>query len=358
VIAVALAENAITVLHDCIRIDDSDSIPREARDRIGRLALIWTFKLRLLERRLRESVEALSRAGIDVVLLKGAALALTAYRGFADRPMADIDLLVAPADAGRAWELMQREGWACNNSDHSGSAWPDHHHHLPPLSDTGGTGLRLEIHFAPLVSGHPFRLDFHDMLKGSREISLGSARVHVPEPHVHAVHAAIHFAWSHQFSGGRLNVFRDLTALHGAGMLSWDRLVETARRTGSESCCYWTLRLGKTLTGLPVPADVLIQLAPPLSERLLSVLGHHLAQVVVRSDDACPSVRLRERLWALALQEQAPRTAEPTAWTHDQEINARGALAGFRRVGAHVMRIPRWSRYVASLLTPALEVGK
>ncbi|MDB4870317.1 MAG: hypothetical protein JWL97_1321 [Gemmatimonadales bacterium] len=356
-IALAIAENAITVLHSRVKAVPPPQIPSDARDRIERLALVWSFKLRLLERRLIESVAILSDANIEVILLKGAALAFTTYDGFVDRPMADIDLLVDPAKAELAWNLMQQAGWVCNNSEHPVGAWKNHHH-LPPLSDTSGSGLRLEIHVAPLPEDNPFQMGFHDVRDASRELSVGCVTVRVPEPHIHAVHACIHFAWSHRFMDGRLNVFRDLAALHGSGTLSWDAVVETARRTRSETCCYWTLRLARALTSLPVPDDVLTKLAPRLSDRLLSVLEHHISQLVLRSDCACPSVGLRERLWALSLQVKRPRRIEPARWTVLPDAKADGALRGpFRRVGAHILRAPQWSRYVASLLPPALEVS-
>jgi len=354
IIALALSENAITILHARVSELPPPLIPPEARERIERLALIWSFKLRLLERRLIDSVAILSKAGIEVILLKGAALAFTTYRGFVDRPMADIDLLVDPATAQQAWELMLKAGWLCDTSEHPNAAWKDHHH-LPPLSDTAGSGLRLEIHVAPIAGKNPFQMDFHDLLEGSNALDLGGVRVRVPEPHLHAVHACIHFAWSHRFTGGRLNVFRDLATLHGTGKISWKTLVQAAHRTGSEACCYWTLRLARGLTGLPVPNEVLAELSPPLSERILSVLEQHISQIVLRSGRACPSVGLRERLWALSLQTKRPNPVERARWGL-HETDSPGSIRGrLRRVGAHILRAPVWSRYVVSLLPSALE---
>jgi hypothetical protein len=357
IIALALAENAVTVLHNRVSAVPPPQIPPEARERIERLALIWSFKLRLLERRLIESVAILSDAGIDVILLKGAALALTAYRGFVDRPMADIDLLVDPAKAELAWDLMRQAGWVFIDSGHPVGAWKNHHH-LPPLSDTSGSGLGLEIHVAPLPEDSPFQMGFHELLKSTSELKIGAVSVRVPEPHIHAVHVCIHFAWSHRFMDARLNVFRDLAALHSAGTLSWEALVKAAHRTRSETCCYWALRLARALTSLPVPDDVLAELSPSLSERLLSVLEHHISQLVLRSDRACPSVGLCERMWALSLQVKRPRPVEPARWKVSQEKDSQGSLRGpLRRVGAHILRAPRWSRYVASLLSPAFGVS-
>jgi Uncharacterised nucleotidyltransferase len=53
-------------------------------------------------------LEALHDAGIPVLLLKGVPLVEQYYRNIALRPMADIDVLVPPARAGEAIELMTR----------------------------------------------------------------------------------------------------------------------------------------------------------------------------------------------------------------------------------------------------------
>ena len=52
-----------------------------------------------LESRMRESLRALETANVRALLLKGAALAHTAYAGVRERPMSDLDVLVDPSNA-------------------------------------------------------------------------------------------------------------------------------------------------------------------------------------------------------------------------------------------------------------------
>jgi hypothetical protein len=354
-ISLALIHNSITVLEDRIAALPSGSVPPEVRAHIGRLALVWTFKLRHLERRVEESVAALATAGIDVTLLKGAALAVTVYSEFVHRPMADVDLMVDPYDADKAHEILQTIGWIIETTSPAAELWRDHHH-LPPLGDTTGSGLRLEIHTAPLLPGHPFRLTQREVLETARRIKLGATAARVPELHLHATHAAIHFGYSHQFTSGGLNFFRDLAVLTRAGDWSWERFVETAERTGAQSCCYWTLRLANALIGLPVPAEVLATLSPRLGDRVSSVLEEHFSQLVMRAEHSCPSVDLRHRLWAFALGVEEPIGRHKT-W--EPRLGIGGTSQGqsaLRRFGWHLRRAPEWSRYVASLLGQALEL--
>jgi hypothetical protein len=348
VIAFALLENAVTVLDQGVSNLPDRCLPPDKRERISRLALVWTLKLRLLERRLHESLGLLSNAGIGVTLLKGAAIALTIYRRFEDRPMADIDLLLDPARASEAHELLQRNGWKLETGTHPEDAW-DAHHHLPPLLDTSGSGLRLELHVALLPPGNPFQFDLAEVSERSAVLDAEGVQVRVLDPHTHAVHAAIHFAWCHRFMTGGTNAFRDLHAFERTVGFSWDAYVSVANQTRSQTACYWTLRLAKSLTGLAVPEEVLTMLAPNISEPLLCVLERHFVQLVLRSDHACPSATLRHRLWAFALQADGTRLNDAQQWDAPLSENATRGIRAFRRVPAQVRRIRAWSLYVTSL---------
>ncbi len=346
----ALLENAATLLDDRVSRLPKSLIPSFHRERIGHLGLIWTFKLKLLEQRLAQSLRILADAGIEVVLLKGAALAVITDRSFTDRPMADIDMMVDASHARDAHLLMQQHGWTPDSTGHPDDAW-NNHHHLPPLADKNGSRLRLEIHVAPLPPGHGYNLDFGRVRSTAQLLSFDGVQVLVPDIHIYAIHSAIHFAWSHRFESGALNAFRDLAALESTGRFSWNRLIEVARQTSAETCCYWTLRLAKSLGGLAVPDAVLREMAPPINEPFLSLLERHFSQLVLRSPRACPSVALRYRLWAFALQTTWSVNEESLQW----DIEARAATVPrmqiVRRLGSHLQRTRQWSLYLASMFT-------
>lgn len=355
----ALLENATAVLHARLSALPCSFLPADARTQIGNLALAWTLKLRLLERRLGEAVTLLAAHGIDVTLLKGAALAQTVYRGFVDRPMADVDLLVDASRARQAHALLREHGWARIETAMPDVAW-DEHHHLTPLSDLSGSGLRLELHTAPLEPGHPFALGASELRATASLVPLNGAQVRVPEPHLHAVHAAVHFTWSHRFESGGLNAMRDLMALHAAGALDWDTLVSTARASRAEHCCYWALRLARATAGLAVPDAVLADLRPAHGARALRVLERHLTQVMFRDPTACPSVVLRRRLWAAALCIPHRARVTDTVWAAVQSAGRGQAAANTaaQRVASVIRRLPRWSRYAAGLMGSAMQAAE
>lgn len=97
------------------------------------------------ERVLGEILAMLSDAGIDVAVLKGAALMHLLYGSPELRPMRDLDLLVAPADTGTAQRLLQDAGF--DAPQRPPSRFLARHHHLPVASrDVEGLNVSVEIH--------------------------------------------------------------------------------------------------------------------------------------------------------------------------------------------------------------------
>lgn len=56
-------------------------------------------------------IETLRDEGVDVVVLKGVALALTYYETPALRPMVDVDILIRPRDLGTTMRALEALGW-------------------------------------------------------------------------------------------------------------------------------------------------------------------------------------------------------------------------------------------------------
>jgi hypothetical protein len=232
------------------------------------------------------------------MLLKGAGLAYTAYTSFADRPMGDLDLLIRPRHARRAWSLLQTHGWLFPNvaemSRFSG------HHHLPPLFQEART-FRMEIHDALLPEEHPFRFSTDSLWARAVKVSAHGREFTVPHPMHQLWHVCVHFAWAHGMTWGSWRTLRDCAALIERGQFDWPEFVGFAKETRATTCCFWTLRLARQLTGAPVPDHVLKSLRPPYSEYIVRRLERHFVSSLFPSEDRCPSVRLGQRLWEMAL---------------------------------------------------------
>lgn len=350
---IAWDAGATGALRDHIKRHREHTMPLEMERTLACLALERDARMRALERRTVESIALLRSAGIEVALLKGAALATTLYGSFAARPMNDVDLLVHPDRASEAKQLMRQSGWERDPELPDDQAYATHHH-MAPMIDSLGSRSRLEIHRTLLPVGHPFALPIADLWAGMQPASLAGHRVAVLGPTYHALHIAIHFAWSHTMREGAWNAFRDLGAMERAGMIDWTELVRVARRARAASCCYWTLSLAGEMMNLRVPDEVLAALAPITGRTVRRRLARHFVHMVLRQDATQLSDRLDRALWSMAMQpcEQGHGDVRPwlvsAALTPARRIKETASRTG--RAARYFGRVARSSACIARLL--------
>jgi hypothetical protein len=345
----ALQERAAPVLSRRLdSLDVHDGVDETFRVNLRRHALIAGFGQQHLEQRLADALRELDAAGCRVMLLKGAALGITAYPAFRDRPMRDIDLLLPETQTARAYALLLASGWE-RAAPPEQDRFYDAHHHLAPLRDPQCADTVLEVHRQLFPSPSPFRLSADDVRAAARPVEWRGARLHVPSVEHALLHLCIHYAWSHMAYRGTLRAFSDLHALTTRCDIDWSAFCRSARDARAATCAYWTLRLAAGQGGVAVPAHVIAELRPPGPGRWLDRLERHLVVNLVPSDRACPSVRAFRGMWTAAMRpgwsghgairpwDEAPREPAPPP-------------AGGQRVRTQVRRFGAWRRYVAALL--------
>lgn len=348
--ALAARERAAPVLWSRLAAAADGPLPAAAAP-LERLARVSEFRMLHLEQRLGESLAALARERVDVVLLKGAALALTVYGSFVRRPMSDVDLLLRPGAAPHARTVLLAAGWASTELEAERDFF-EGHHHLPALTDARGTGVRLELHTALFFEGHPFRLSPADVWARATPLIAFGQRVAVPSLRDQLVHLCLHFAWSHMMATGAWRTFRDLQMLVDTGRVSWGEFVAGARESRGASCCYWTLRLARALSAVTVPDDVLAALRPPLPAFALDRLEHHFAANLFPTEAVCPSVAMAYAMWRLGVRPRWSGHGAVRPWdrTDDLLVDERERMSGARRLVAHVRNAGGWARYARAVL--------
>lgn len=351
-LALAQVERAVPVVYPRLRAIVADVIPGTVLDQMRRLALVSDFAMLHLEARLKESLRALEPEHVRVMLLKGAALANSAYSGVRERPMSDLDILVDPSNARLARRLMLGGGWR----DIVGGI-PDHvyerHHHLPPLCDVRSADLQLEIHTALFPERQPFAFDARDLWDRARP--LGSfAGVFVPDPIHLLLHACLHFVWSHQGRFGVWRMIRDVDALARKDDLDWDAFVAVARSSRGATSCYWTFRIAELTGGVRAPSYVMEQLRPPRSGYLLAAVERHFVRNLFPVEFACPSVTLDHALWELAVMPGWSGHGEVRPWDEEGDFVApsRGGQAPAMHKRERFRRLFASSTYIRTLLRP------
>lgn len=164
----------------------------------------------LLRARLAQLTAAWRAAGIEAVVLKGAALVEAGIVLPGERPMGDLDLLVPDGLALEAHRHATDLGFAATTSTATWQHATTRHHHLPPLHDDDG--VTVELHHRLLDVSHPqARLDALVRQRAVRLSSLPAARL---DDVGSWLHLAVHF-WDdrRRGTGGALLQLRDLDLL-------------------------------------------------------------------------------------------------------------------------------------------------
>lgn len=345
-------ERATAIVWSRVRAHAPSAMPAEVRMTFERMAMIADFSAGYLEQRIGETMAHLNARGIPGLLLKGAALAATVYRSFADRPMGDIDIVVEGGQADAAFAAFQEIGWRWDAAAYPLARY-QRHHHFPPLVDARGMDLRLELHRELLVQGNPFDLRAAHLFGDGREVTIGRGVAVVPSPELLLLHTCIHCTWSHMMLFGAWRAFRDVIALTNAG-IDWERFLEQARRHRAESVCYWTFRLAERLTGASLPAPVMERLGRASTQRIVGICERHAAREMFPSPDRCPSQWLRRTLWEAAIQPDRAGHGSARPWLLDdmapENINPDAREGGVLRAFRHLPRVGAWVRYAGAIL--------
>lgn len=351
----AARERAIVALNEQLATTPIPGARAEDVANLRRLALVSEFQLSALHDRLVKLLALYAASGIDVLLLKGAGLAHSAYARPIDRPMGDIDLLVRTADATRAWELALANGWMRRPDVPEQRSYAEHQH-LSPLEDSDRLQIGLELHTALFTHQAPFHLPPERLWEGARQLTIGGQPAWVPSPEDQLLHAALHFAWSHEMTFGAFRTMRDVERVLAASPFDWVAFVQRARAARGATCCYWTLRLARDLAGVPVPVSVLEELSPRLPRRVLRSLTRYFAEHALPNPDLLvSSVSLSRALWTLGIRPGSQGHGRSRPWLDTAEwVRVPGGMRTGRTSAAR--RIIRHSfgllRTVGSLMGP------
>jgi hypothetical protein len=191
-------------------------------------------------------VALFERAGIQVVPFKGPAIAWSLYDSPALREMSDLDLLVRPADARRAVDLLVASG--CQPEYSTDFRFFRSGRELPL---TSSAGVALDLHWALAPSWFCHALDLDRFWSRLVTVSIAGRPIRNLAPEdllvFLCVHGAKHF-WS------SLHWLCDLAHLIDRTPLDWDSLMAYSRAR----------RISRTVSaGLLLAADVLGAAVPP-----------------------------------------------------------------------------------------------
>lgn len=186
-VRIAAREEVLPALHGKF------SAPAEISDFFEGIHELNAQRNRQLLEETEDLAVLLNRAGIEPIVLKGAAYLLTkAYSDPGDRLIQDIDLLVHRDQSRQAFEAIERAGYEPAASDNP-VAWVLHHH--PAL---------VQVHRVPVEIHHSLShgisnriLSSEEMIAASTPFQLRSATVRIPSVQHLATHLVIHSQVQH-----------------------------------------------------------------------------------------------------------------------------------------------------------------
>ncbi|HEV2599977.1 nucleotidyltransferase family protein [Sphingopyxis sp.] len=196
---------------------------------------------------------ALAPAGIEFVLLKGAAYAAAGMACAAGRQIGDLDILVLASDIRRAENALLNAGWEWVKSDpYDDAYYREHMHELPPLIHKARDRM-IDVHHTILPRTHRITPDALALMSDAVESAAGYA---VLCPADMAVHCAAHMLADGDLQGGLRNLWdfhtmtRDFAA---ADPGYWGKLDGRAALHGLRDAVHRAARLSRDLYGARLP---------------------------------------------------------------------------------------------------------
>ncbi len=174
------------------RADQDHIIPQEVMDRLHKAYLLTTARNMQLYAQLRIVLEAFHHEGIEVIVLKGAALAETVYRNIGLRSMGDIDLLVKDENLSRAEKIMINMGYVASTYEPCPDWYNEKHFHLPPFFHSE-TGVKVEVHWHVVKPSKPFHANMIERFwKRAKAVNLAKTQALVLAPEDQLFHLCMH----------------------------------------------------------------------------------------------------------------------------------------------------------------------
>lgn len=281
-----LHEVVALVRHNLLALGENGSRSNaNAWQTIQQAANQIVFDSMLRMRQAGQVVQAMQAAGLDLVVLKGYALADMLYSDPVMRPSGDLDLLVTRSELPAACAVLV-EGLGFPAPPQELVAFHlAHGYHLPMTGRMApGEPLLVELHW-DLAPRQLTPLDMNTLRARAQPFRLGSATAQRFSPEDALLHLALHMR-KHRYVGLRwLCDLAELARRYG-DQLDWEYVVASARAGGMAALLYTSLSAAQRWLDAPVDAHWLAQVRPAaLHLRLLqAVLPQDPLDVPLESD--------------------------------------------------------------------------
>ncbi len=257
-VELSVREGTAPLLHSHLgRLDLLDRLPPPARRRLVEVVRgVWSVNA-VLGRHWGEATAALRQARVETLTLKGMALAHVVYAEPGLRPMADVDLLVRPADRAAALATLRDLGYQTPGeaADRLGES--------RSFAELVRDGTRIDLHWHAaryLRFEGIVEVDHEGLWSRARPLVTPEGRSLMPAPEDLLLHLVLHLTLGSDFA--RVLWYADIDAVvrRFEAELDWERLVKEADRWRVKTLTGWTLGVVARSFGTPVPSQLLDRL--------------------------------------------------------------------------------------------------
>lgn len=234
-------------------------IPPEVQEQLRSSYFETGARNTLFYSRLSEILEALSKADIPVIVLKGAYLAEKVYEDIALRPMQDIDLLLKKNDLDKGKNVLINLGYSPVKPIYT-EFETTHHHHISELIKGS---LAVELHWNISSPGYPFSIDIDQLWERAIEQDIAENIVLVLSPEDLLLHLCIHTSFPELYKA-TIRFLYDIRMVMEKfnDIFRWDMFLQTAFAWKAERCAFLTLRMAEDLFALKIPEKIMTKLQP------------------------------------------------------------------------------------------------
>ena len=205
---------------------------------------------------------------IDVIAMKGIALAELIYQDIGVRWMSDIDLLIRKEDISRADEVLKNKGYkALDSTSYDGIDITGNYLTTCDYRSENQLHPSFHIHWHIVNSTVPApyssRINMDELWRDSVPVEIDGVRVLSMSPHHFLIHLCEH-AMRVTHSAAKLIYLLDVSALveRYRETIDWHKVVEFSRNYGLDRFVYNILSLTRLNMGLDVTEWVLERLKP------------------------------------------------------------------------------------------------
>jgi hypothetical protein len=219
---------------------------------------------------LDEILDAFSKRGVPVVLMKGAALGQSVYDEPLWRIMSDVDLWVRDEDVAQAVQLLQGLGYGVGDKEERPLALQLQADGEIRFEKQGVKWGLVELHLSPFPGWWLKRTAVIDKTAVWQRIEpLPDGRAYQLAPEDAILLTAVHLAVSHQFDILTIRHLVDIAFMAKKGRVDWDCVARRARQWRVAAAVYLVLDIFQQLIGLEDVEAARQQLRPSWWRRWL-----------------------------------------------------------------------------------------